>query len=63
MRPEPMWSSGRCALVAPTVEVCLLSGVWSDLTSWCPPFSVPPIIFLDTTPQIQTGWMGQMRPG
>ena len=63
MRPESMQPSVRCALFVPTVEVCLLPGVWPDFTSFRPPFSVYFIIFLDTSPQIRAGWMGQMRPG
>lgn len=58
MRPEPMRPSVRCALFAPPVAVCRQPGVGSDFTSWRPPFFVPPLIFLDITPQIHAGWMG-----
>ncbi len=64
MRLESLRSPLRCCpFFAPTVEVCLQPVVWSDVTSFRPPFSVSVIIFLDTTPQIHAGWMGQMRPG
>ncbi len=63
MHPESIRFLGRSAVFAPTVEVCLLPGVGSVLTSCRPPFSVHAIIFLDTTPQIRAGWMGLRRPG
>jgi hypothetical protein len=51
MRPEPMRCSRRCALFAPTVDVCLRPVFWPDFTSFRLPFSVFFIIFLDTSPR------------